>query len=46
MDVWSFVLVLILAIVMIPFAIIDLFRDPDEIAKRIAEEQKFEWRHH
>lgn len=46
MDVWSFVLVLILAIVMIPFVVIDLFRDPDEIAKRIVDEQKFEWRHH
>lgn len=39
MDVWSFVLVLILAIVMIPFAIVDLFRDPGET-------EKFEWRHH
>lgn len=46
MDAESFVLILIMAIAMIPFAVLDLFRDPDEIAKRIAEEQKFEWRHH
>lgn len=46
MDAESFILVLILAIVMIPFAIVDLFRDPEEVAKRIVDEQKFEWRHH
>lgn len=46
MDAESFILVLILAIVMIPFAIVDLFRDPEEIAKRAAEIEKFEWRHH
>lgn len=46
MDVWSFVLILILVIVFIPFVVIDLFRDPEEIAKRIIDEQKFEWRHH
>ena len=46
MDVWSFVLILVLVIAMIPFAILDLFKDPEEIAKRIVEEQKFEWRHH
>ena len=46
MDVWSFVLILILVVAFIPFALIDLFRDPEEIARRIAEEQKFEWRHH
>lgn len=46
MDAWSFVPVLILVIAMIPFALLDLFRDPEEIAKRITDEQKFEWRHH
>lgn len=46
MDTWSFVLILILVVAFIPFALIDLFRDPEEIAKRIVEEQKFEWRHH
>lgn len=46
MDVWSFVLILILVAAFIPFAVIDLFRDPEEIARRIVEEQKFEWRHH
>lgn len=46
MDAWSFVLILILVIAFIPFAVIDLFRDPEEIAKRIVDEQKFEWRHH
>lgn len=46
MDAESFVLILILVIAMIPFAILDLFRDPEEIAKRIVDEQKFEWRHH
>lgn len=46
MGVWSFVLILILVIVVIPFAIIDLFRDPEEIARRAAEIEKFEWRHH
>lgn len=45
MDIWSFVLILILVAAFIPFALIDLFRDPEEIAKRIADEQKFEWRH-
>lgn len=46
MDVWSFVPILILVIAFIPFVVIDLFRDPEEIAKRIVDEQKFEWRHH
>lgn len=46
MDAESFVLILILLIALIPFAILDLFRDPEEIAKRIVDEQKFEWRHH
>lgn len=46
MDVESFVLILILVIAFIPFALIDLFRDPEEISKRIVDEQKFEWRHH
>lgn len=46
MDVWSFVLVLILAIVMIPFAIVDLFRDPEETARQVAETENSEWRHH
>lgn len=46
MDVWSFVLILILVVAFIPFALIDLFRDPEEIAKRAAEIEKFEWRHH
>ena len=46
MDAWSFVLILILVIAMIPFAIIDLFRDPEETARRVAEIEKFEWRHH
>lgn len=46
MDAGSFVLILILVVAFIPFALIGLFRDPDEIARRIAEEQKSEWRHH
>lgn len=46
MDVWSFVLILILMIAMIPFAILDLFRDPEEIARRVAEIEKFELRYH
>jgi hypothetical protein len=46
MDAESFVLILILVIAMIPFAILDLFRDPEETARRIVDEQKFEWRHH
>lgn len=46
MDAESFVLILILVIAFIPFAVIDLFRDPEEVAKRIVEGQKFEWRHH
>lgn len=46
MDVDSFVLILILVVAFIPFALMDLFRDPEEIAKRIVDEQKFEWRHH
>lgn len=46
MDAWSFVLILILVIAFIPFVVINFFRDPEEIAKRIVDEQKFEWRHH
>lgn len=46
MDAESFILVLILAIVMIPFAIVDLFRDPEEIARQVTETAKSEWRHH
>lgn len=46
MDAESFALILILVIAFIPFAVIDLFRDPEKIAKRIVDEQKFEWRHH
>ena len=46
MDTESFVLILILVVAFIPFALMDLFRDPEEIARRIVEEQKFEWRHH
>lgn len=46
MDVESFVLILILVVAFIPFALMDLFRDHEEIAKRIVDEQKFEWRHH
>lgn len=46
MGVESFVLILIVVVAFIPFALTDLFRDPEEIAKRIADEQKFEWRHH
>ena len=46
MDVESFVSILILVVAFIPFALMDLFRDPEEIARRIVEEQKFEWRHH
>lgn len=46
MDAESFVLILILLVAFIPFALMDLFRDPEEIAKRIVEEQKSEWRHH
>ena len=46
MDVESFVLILVVVVAFIPFALIDLFRDPEEIARQIVEEQKFEWRHH
>lgn len=46
MDTESFVLILVVVVAFIPFALIDLFRDPEEIARRIVEEQKFEWRHH
>lgn len=46
MDAESFVLILILVIAFIPSVVIDLFRDPEEVAKRIVDEQKFEWRHH
>lgn len=46
MDAESFILVLILAFVMIPFAFVGLFQDPEETARRIAEVEKFEWRHH
>lgn len=46
MDADSFVLILILVIAFIPFVVIDLFRDPEEVAKRIVDEQKFKWRHH
>lgn len=46
MDAESFVLVLILMIAMIPFAILDLFRDPEETARRADEIEKSEWRHH
>lgn len=46
MDAESFVLILILVVAFIPFALIGLFRDPEEIAKRIVDEQKSEWRHH
>lgn len=46
MDAESFVLILILVVAFIPFALIDLFRDPEEIAKQVAEIEKFEWRHH
>lgn len=46
MDAESFVLILILVVAFIPFALMDLFRDPEETAKRIVDEQKFEWRHH
>lgn len=46
MDVESFVLILILVVAFIPFALMDLFGDPEEIARRIVDEQKFEWRHH
>ena len=46
MDAEPFVLILVVVVAFIPFALIDLFRDPEEIARRIVEEQKFEWRHH
>lgn len=46
MDAESFVLILVVVVAFIPFALIDLFRDPEEIARRIVGEQKFEWRHH
>lgn len=46
MDAESFIWVLILAIVMIPFAIVDLFRDPEETARQVTETEKSEWRHH
>lgn len=45
MDAESFVLILVVVVAFIPFALIDLFRDPEEVARRIAEDQKFEWRH-
>lgn len=46
MVVWSFVLIFIPMIAMIPFVIIDLFRDPEETARRADEIEKFEWGHH
>lgn len=46
MDAEFFVLTLILVIAFIPFVVIDLFRDPEEIAKRVAEIEKFGRRHH
>lgn len=46
MDAESFILVLILAIVMIPFAVVDLFRDPEETARQVTETEKSERRHH
>ena len=46
MDAESFVLILILVIAFIPFVVIDLFRDPEEIARRDSEIEKSEWRHH
>lgn len=46
MDAESFILVLILAFVMIPFAIVDLFRDPEETERQVTETEKSEWRHH
>lgn len=46
MDAESFVPILVVVVAFIPFALIDLFRDPEEIARRIVEEQKFKWRHH
>lgn len=46
MDAESFISVLILAVAMIPFAIVDLLRDPEETARQVTETEKFEWRHH
>lgn len=46
MDAESFVLILVVMVAFILFALIDLFRDPEEVARRIVEDQKFEWRHH
>lgn len=46
MDAESFVLILVLVVAFIPFSLIDLLRDPEEIARRIIEGQKFERRHH
>lgn len=46
MDIGSFVLIIMMIIAMIPFAALDLFRDPEETARRVAEIDKFEWRHH
>jgi hypothetical protein len=46
MDAESFVLILILVVAFIPFALIDLFRDPEETARQVTETEKFEWRHH
>lgn len=46
MDTDSFVLILVVVVAFIPFALIDFFRDPEKIARRIVDEQKFEWRHH
>lgn len=46
MDAWSFVLILIMAIALIPCAFVGLFQDPEETARRAAEIEKFEWRHH
>lgn len=46
MDAESFVLILILVVAFIPFALIDLFRDPEETARQVTETEKSEWRHH
>lgn len=46
MDADSFVLILILVVAFIPFALIGLFRDPEETARQVTETEKSEWRHH
>lgn len=46
MDAESFVLIFVLVATFIPFVVMDLFRDPEETARRDSEIEKSEWRHH